>query len=100
KHYVINGPLFFSSVHNFSNIFTPNEDPDHVIVDFSRSRVYDHSAIEAIDSLADRYVNLGKKIHLKHLSPECKKLLKKAGDLVEVNIVEDPKYFVADDRLA
>ena len=100
KHYIINGPLFFSSVHNFSGIFSPHDDPDQVIVDFRRSRVYDHSAIEAIDSLADRYVALGKKIHLKHLSPECVKLLNKAGDLVEVNIMEDPKYFVADDRLA
>ena len=100
KHYIINGPLFFSSVHNFSGIFTPNEDPEHVIVDFRRSRVYDHSAIEAIDSLADRYTAQGKQIHLKHLSPECVKLLNKADDLVEVNIMEDPKYFVADDRLA
>ncbi len=100
KHYLLNGPLFFSSVHNFSNLFTPREDPDEVVIDFRRSRVYDHSAIEAIDSLAERYLVLGKKLHLKHLSPECKKLLDKAGDLVEVDIMEDPKYFVADDRLA
>jgi SulP family sulfate permease len=27
-------------------------------------------------------------------------LLRKAGNLVEVNVIEDPKYFVADDLLA
>ncbi len=60
----------------------------------------DHSAIEAIDSLAERYMNAGKTLHLRHLSQECKDLLEKAGNLVEVNVIEDPKYHVADDRLA
>jgi SulP family sulfate permease len=71
-----------------------------VVVEFQRSRVYDHSAVEAIDALADRYLKAGKRLHLRHVSPECRKLLKKAGDLVEVNVIEDPKYFVADDQLA
>jgi len=98
--YELNGPLFFSSIHNFSNLFDPKNDPDEVVIDFKRSRVYDHSAIEAIDALADRYVKEGKKLHLIHLSKECKVLMKKAGDLVEVNVIEDPNYFVADDKLA
>jgi len=98
--YELNGPLFFSSIHNFSNLFDPKNDPEEVVIDFKRSRVYDHSAIEAIDALADRYVKEGKKLHLIHLSKECKVLMKKAGDLVEVNVIEDPNYFVADDKLA
>jgi len=98
--YELNGPLFFSSIHNFSNLFDPKNDPDEVVIDFKRSRVYDHSAIEAIDALADRYVKEGKKLHLIHLSKECKILMKKAGNLVEVNVIEDPNYFVADDKLA
>jgi len=60
----------------------------------------DHSGLEAIDGLAERYVKAGKELHIRHLSPECRKLLDKAGDLVEVNMVEDPNYKVADDRLA
>ena len=60
----------------------------------------DHSAIEAIDTLAERYLNAGKKLHLVHLSAECRRLLTKAGNLVEVNVIEDPKYFVAEDSLA
>ena len=69
------------------------------MVDFKNSRVADHSAIEAIDKLAIRYDRAGKRLHLKHVSPECRILLKKAGPLVEVNVVEDPVYHVADDKL-
>ncbi|MDH5594705.1 MAG: SulP family inorganic anion transporter, partial [Gammaproteobacteria bacterium] len=97
--YELNGPLFFGSVKNFLELFTPDEDPDDVIIEFQYSRVADHSAIEAIDNLADKYIQAGKKLHLRHLSPECQKLMKKAGNLVEVNVMEDPKYHVADDAL-
>lgn len=100
KVYELNGPLFFSSVHSFKDLFNPAEDPDDVVIDFKNSRVYDHSAIEAIDQLSLRYLNEGKRLHLKHLSPECLRLLKDARELVEVNMIEDPKYHIADDKLA
>ncbi|MEA1889877.1 MAG: SulP family inorganic anion transporter [Pseudomonadota bacterium] len=100
KVYELEGPLFFASVKNFQDLFDPKNDPDDVVVEFQNSRVYDHSAIEAIDTLAERYLNVKKRLHLRHLSPECIKLLKKAGDLVEVNMIEDPQYHVADDQLA
>jgi len=98
--YELNGPLFFGSVKNFLDLFTPAEDPDDVIIEFQNSRVVDHSAIEAIDNLAEKYIRAGKKLHLRHLSSECKLLLTKAGDLVEVNVMEDPTYHVADDKIA
>ena len=98
--YELNGPLFFGSVKNFAELFDPENDPDDVIIEFQNSRVADHSAIEAIDNLADKYIQAGKTLHLRHLSPECRLLLKKAGDLVEVNVLEDPKYYVANDQLA
>ncbi len=100
KVYELEGPLFFASVKNFQDLFDPKNDPDDVVVEFQNSRVYDHSAIEAIDTLAERYLNVEKRLHLRHLSPECTKLLRKAGDLVEVNLIEDPRYHVADDQLA
>ncbi len=99
KVYELHGPLFFGSVHNFQELFDPKNDPDDVVVEFKHSRVSDHSAIEAIDTLAERYLSEHKRLHLRHLSPECRKLLTKAGDLCEVNVIEDPKYFVADDKL-
>ncbi len=98
KVYRLNGPLFFASVQNFQEIFDPKNDPDDVVVDFQNSRVADHSAIKAIDKLAERYLKEGKRLHLKHLSQECRLLLKTAGDLVEVNVVEDPHYHVAVDK--
>jgi SulP family sulfate permease len=98
--YELNGPLFFGSVKNFLELFTPEDDPDDVIIEFQNSRVADHSAIEAIDNLAEKYIKAGKKLHLRHLSPECRELMKNAGDLVEVNVMEDPKYHVADDQLS
>ena len=100
KVYELNGPLFFGSVKNFRELFSPLDDPDDVIIEFQNSRVADHSAIEAIDSLAEQYIKAGKKLHLRHLSQECKQLLDKAGNLVEVNRLEDPSYHVADDKLA
>jgi SulP family sulfate permease len=96
----LNGPLFFGSVKNFLELFNPEADPDDVIVEFQNSRVADHSAIEAIDTLAERYIRAGKTLHLRHLSAECRQLLRKAGDLVEVNVMEDPRYHVADDQMA
>ncbi len=98
--YELNGPLFFGSVKSFLELFDPEQDPDDVIIEFQNSRVADHSAIEAIDTLAEKYIKAGKSLHLRHLSAECRQLLKKAGDLVEVNVLEDPTYAVADDQLA
>jgi len=100
KVYNLKGPLFFGSVSHFQAIFDPKNDPQDVIIDFAGARVVDHSGIEAIDSLAERYQRAGKQVHLRHLSEECRELLTQAGDLVEVNMMEDPKYHVADDRLA
>lgn len=97
--YAVTGPLFFGSVTSFLEHFDPAQANDDVIIDFARSRVADHSGLEAIDTLADRYLNAGKTLHLVHLSSECRKLLHKAKGMVEVNVIEDPKYFVAEDAL-
>lgn len=100
KIYVLDGPLFFGSTKNFSELFKVNKDPQNVVIDFLNSHVHDYSAIEAINSLTSKYLSKGKEIHLKHLSPECRELLRNAEKIVEVNIVEDPNYHVATDLLA
>jgi len=100
KVYTVYGPLFFASIHPFGELFDIENDPDNIVVDFANSRVADHSAIEAIDSLAEKYTNAGKTLHLRHLSKECRLLLGNAGNLIEVNIKEDPTYHIADDKLA
>ncbi|UAB69355.1 SulP family inorganic anion transporter [Vibrio sp. SCSIO 43132] len=100
KEYHINGPIFFGSAANFLELFDAKNDPEDVIVDFADSRVADHSAIEAIETLAERYAAAGKTLHLRHLSQDCRALLDKAGSLVEINVKEDPSYKVATDVLA
>ncbi len=99
KHYEIYGPLFFGSVSLFNEKFDVVNDPDEVVIDFKESRVVDMSAIEALNRITERYHKVGKKVHLKHLSGDCKRLLRNADDIIEVNVLEDPTYKVAVDKL-
>ena len=100
KIYQVHGPLFFASVSSFKDMFNTADDPDDVVIDFYYSRVYDQSGLEAINGLAEKYEAVGKRLHLTHLSPECKSLLNKAGDLIEVNVSDDPQFHIATDRLS
>jgi len=99
KHYEIYGPLFFGSVTVFNTKFDVLDDPDEVIIDFKESRVVDMSAIEALNKLTERYAKVGKKIHLRHLSGDCRQLLKDADEIIEVNVMEDPTYKVLTDKI-
>ncbi len=97
KVYEIWGPLFFGSIQAFKAKFDPNTDPDKVIIDFMESRVTDHSALEALHSLVEKYQSLGKEVHIRHLSEECQILMVKASPkLAEVieKSIDDPRYHV------
>ena len=97
KHYEIYGPLFFGSVTVFNEKLDVLNDPNEVVIDFAESRVVDMSAIEALNKITERYQKVGKKIHLKHLSADCRALLKSAEDIIDINVLEDPTYKVAID---
>ena len=99
KVYELQGSLFFASIAAFQNLFVPSNDPEDVVIDFKNAKVVDHSALAAIDALAVRYQSAGKKLHLRHLSPDCLELLDNAKGMIEVNVLEDPKYHVADNKL-
>lgn len=99
KFYTVYGPLFFASVTEFSESFDVLNDPDEVYIDFVDSRVADMSAIEALNKITERYQKVGKVIHLKHLSPDCRRLLKNAEKIIDVNVFEDPSYKVASDNI-
>ncbi len=99
KHYEIYGPLFFGSVQAFNDKFDVLNDPEHVVIDFSESRIVDMSGIEAVNKLTERYHKQGKKLHLRHLSSDCRALLNKADAIIEVNILEDPTYKVVADKI-
>jgi sulfate permease, SulP family len=94
KVYQIEGPLFFGSTDGFAEVFTPDADPETVIVDFLNSRIADQSALQAIEDMAARYQALGKTLQLRHLSRDCHKLLNRAGQLM-VDSNDDPDYGVA-----
>ena len=97
KVYEIWGPLFFGSIQAFKSKFDVNNDPDNVIIDFIESRVSDHSALEALFQLVEKYEAVGKKVHIHHLSEECQTLMIKASpklaNVIEQNI-DDPRYHV------
>lgn len=98
RHYEIFGPLFFGSVSTFTEKFDLATDPQEVIIDFKESRIADMSGIEALNRITERYHQAGKKLHLRHLSPDCRQLLKNAEGIIDVNIIEDPAYHVATDK--
>ncbi|EAZ80972.1 SulP family inorganic anion transporter [Algoriphagus machipongonensis] len=99
KHYEMFGPLFFGSTTAFAEKFDVANDPDEVIIDFAESRVVDMSAIEALNKITERYQKANKKLHLKHLSPDCRKLIENADKLIDVNVIEDPNYKLAVDKI-
>ncbi|MBC9796072.1 SulP family inorganic anion transporter [Sinomicrobium weinanense] len=99
KHYEIFGPLFFGSVQGFADKFDVLNDPQEIIIDFAESRVADMSAIEALNAVTHRYAKQGKKVHLRHLSKDCRRLLQNAEAIIDVNIMEDPSYKVMVNKI-
>lgn len=99
KHYEIYGPLFFGSVAAFNEKFDVQNDPETVIIDFKECKVTDMSAIDALHKLTQRYAQVGKTLHLRSLSEDCRILLRNASAVIDVNVDEDPTYHVAVDRL-
>ncbi|WP_397363486.1 SulP family inorganic anion transporter [Olleya sp. R77988] len=99
KIYEIWGPLFFGSIQAFNDKFDVKNDPEKVEIDFVESRVSDHSALEAIFNLVEKYEAEGKQIHLKHLSEDCKVLLYKSSPKfreVIIEAIDDPRYHLAE----
>ena len=94
KIYELEGPLFFGSVTSFNEQFDVNSDPLKVIIDFKQTRVMDSSGVEAIDNLTKKYQEKNKNLSLRHLSNDCKKMLKKAGPFCTYE-EDDPTYSVA-----
>ena len=99
KHYEIFGPLFFGSTTAFAEKFDIQNDPEEVIIDFQESRVADMSGIEALNKITERYAKAGKKVHLRHLSKDCIRLLENADSIIDVNVLEDPTYKVVVDKV-
>ena len=96
KVYKLEGPLFFGSATTFSDNFDVENDPDKVVIDFKDARVMDFSGVEAIDAIVKKYEDAGKTLLLRHLSDDCKAIMKKAGPHCTYE-EDDPTYKVAID---
>ena len=94
KVYELDGPLFFASATTFSDNFTIDQDPPRVVIDFKNTRVLDFSGVEAIDAIVKKYEEAEKSLLLRHLSDDCKKILKHAGPHCSYE-EDDPTYKVA-----
>jgi len=97
KIYEIYGPLFFGSATSFQEKFDISEDPEQIVIDFKESRIADMSAIESLKKLVEKYKQNGKTVTLRHLSPDCIRLLDNAAGFIEVS-VEDPTYYVMPEK--
>ncbi|WP_186756728.1 SulP family inorganic anion transporter [Echinicola salinicaeni] len=98
KHYEIYGPLFFASALTFGEKFDPTNDPDEIIIDFAESRIVDHSGIDAVHKVTERYNKVGKTVYIRHLSTSSKTLLEKAEKIISVNYADDdPSYKIVMD---
>jgi SulP family sulfate permease len=98
KVYQLHGPLFFASTTQFKELFDAKNDPETVVIDFYYTRVYDHSGMEAIHAIAKKYQQVGKTVHLTHLSDECREMIRKADDLICVNFSDQDQFHVTTDR--
>ena len=97
--YGLEGLLYFGSVREFTDKFQAKSDVPNIVIDFGEARVCDLSGLEAINALGERYKNAGKSLKVRHLSADCRQMLKKAGTLVDIEVLEDdPLYSVANLR--
>ncbi len=96
KIYSVEGLLYFGSVKEFSDRFQASSDTQNIVIDFENARICDLSAIEALNTMSERYKSAGKNLRLRHLSPDCRVVLKRAGNLADIEVLpDDPDYSVA-----
>ena len=100
RHYSVQGLIYFGSVSNFTEHFQCRSQAETIIIDMAHARVCDMSGIEALNALAERYRKGGKTLHVRHLTADCRRMLKRAGSMLHVEIMpDDPEYIVAKFRM-
>ena len=96
KVYAVEGMIYFASVSDFVENFKARSDSKNIVIDFEKARICDHSGIDAIHAMSERYRKVGKTLHLRHLSADCRNMIKRAGTLVDIEVLpDDPDYSVA-----
>ena len=99
KEYHVKGVLFFGSVANFNERFSPKDDPDTVIINFGHARIFDYSGVEALSILTEKYEKQGKRIYVKNINRDSKKMIRKADNLGTVYFLKDFKEVYASYKI-
>ncbi|MDN3495682.1 SulP family inorganic anion transporter [Planococcus sp. APC 4015] len=60
--YTVDGELFFASSNDLTTQFAYTHDPERVVIDMSRSHVWDASTVAALDAIQTKYEHLGKTV--------------------------------------
>jgi SulP family sulfate permease len=81
-YYTVEGELFFASSNDLTTLFEYTDDPTNVVIDVSRSHIWDASTVAALDTIVTKYEALGKEVYLKGMNQASEKLhTKLAGNL-------------------
>jgi len=66
--YTVDGELFFASSNDLTTQFEYSHDPDRVIIDMSRSHIWDASTVAALDAVVTKYEQRGKRVILEGMN--------------------------------
>ena len=68
RTYAVDGALFFASSNDLVHQFDYDGDPEHVVIDLSRSHIWDASTVAALDAVTTKYARRGKHVEITGLN--------------------------------
>lgn len=80
RTYKINGELFFASVTDLIKKFDYNENIESVVLDLSRSHIWDDSAVAAIDKIVYKFEGNNISVNVKGLNEDSTELVNKLAN--------------------
>ncbi|MGN8025924.1 SulP family inorganic anion transporter [Microbacterium sp. 22242] len=67
-YYAVDGELFFASSNDLTTQFEYSHDPDRIVIDMSRSHIWDASTVAALDAIVTKYEHKGKNVTLRGMN--------------------------------
>ncbi|MFA5605728.1 MAG: SulP family inorganic anion transporter [Leucobacter sp.] len=62
--YTVEGQLLFASSNDLTTLFEYTEDPEHIVIDLSKSHIWDASTVAALDAIVTKYARHGKSVEI------------------------------------
>ena len=62
--YTVTGELFFASSNDLYTQFEYADDPERVVIDLSRSHIWDASTVASLDAITTKYERKGKTVEI------------------------------------